>query len=417
MRREIRVATAILLTTLLSAGMVLVTAPPAGAASVRGFNGKTIKVGGFWYTADFPGAEVGAQAYFKEINKTNYLKGVKIQFVTSLNDNGDPATALTDARQLVTQDQVFAIVPDLSADNPGSYLASQGVPYVGGGYDSTYCSTKRTTSLWGYAIGGCLVPSNPPVVSNEYGQFYTYVKSKTGSADPSVALFSNDDESGSNVARLSTVAAKGIGFKVVYNKAQVPATASDYTPYVEQLMSSNGGKQPQAMACEMTEQCIPMWTALKNAGYTGAYWQPLGPIAALNSTMQGTVTISMYNNAPNPGLTALEHALDTVAPGTQPTGYANVPAYLSAAMFAAAVHNVQTKKQAITPQNVQKALSTITWSIPGLAGPITYPASSVVGTPFCTEFLSYTGGTTKMLYPYSCSTKVFRVTPQAEKVS
>ena len=81
------------------------------------------------------------------------------------------------------------------------------------------------------------------------------------------------------------------------------------------------------------------------------------------------------------------------------------------------MHKVQTKKQAITPQNVQKALSTITWSIPGLAGPITYPASSVAGTPFCTEFLGYTGGTTKMLYPYSCSTKVFRVTPQAEKVS
>ena len=46
-----------------------------------------------------------------------------------------------------------------------------------------------------------------------------------------MALFSNNNESGSNAARLSTVAANGIGSNVVYNKAKVPGTASDYTPY------------------------------------------------------------------------------------------------------------------------------------------------------------------------------------------
>ena len=81
----------------------------------------------------------------------------------------------------------------------------------------------------------------------------------------------------------------------------MPTTATDYTPYVEQLMSSNGGKQPQAIACLLTSQCIPMWTALKNVGYTGAYWTPLGAMTTLDSTMQGTVTISMYNNAPTQG--------------------------------------------------------------------------------------------------------------------
>ena len=142
---------------------------------------------------------MGAQAYFNQINKTNYLKGVKIQFVTSLNDDGDPATTLTDARQLVTQDQVFAIVPDLSADNPGSYLASQGVPYVGGGYDSTYCSTTRTTSPSGGTRPRLPRAVEPTGRLQYYDQFYAYVKSKTGSAHPTVALFSNDNESGSSV--------------------------------------------------------------------------------------------------------------------------------------------------------------------------------------------------------------------------
>ena len=50
-------------------------------------------------------------------------------------------------------------------------------------------------------------------------------------------------------------------------------------------------------------------------------------------------------------------------------------------------------------------------------GPIQYPASTVAGTPYCTEFLAYTGGATQQVYPYSCSTKVYKVTPAAEKAS
>ncbi len=155
------------------------------------------------------------------------------------------------------------------------------------------------------------------------------------------------------------MSAKGAGFTVVYNQAKVPVTASDYTPYVQQLLTSNGGKQPQAIACQLTAQCIPMWTALKNAGYTGSYWTPLGAIAALDSSMQGTVTIATFNNEPSPGLTAMENAMNAVVPGTQLTSYSNVPSYLDTAMFATAVHTVQAKKQAITPENVRKVLSTI----------------------------------------------------------
>ena len=117
-------------------------------------------------------------------------------------------------RQLVNQYKVFAIVPDLSAANPGQYLASQKILYVGGGFDYTYCSTKVTTSLWGYSIGGCLVPQNPPVVPNVYGKYYATVKAKSGSVHPTMAIFSNDNASGPNSAKTSTVAASA-GFNVV----------------------------------------------------------------------------------------------------------------------------------------------------------------------------------------------------------
>jgi len=417
MRRKGRVGASVLLAVLLSAVAACTTSAQVGATTVRGFNGKTITIGGIWSTANFSGAQVGAQGYINQINKTNYLHGIKLKWAGYVNDAQDPATALSGVRQLVNQDKVFAVVPDLSAVNPGAYLTSQKILYVGGGFDFSYCSNKVTTSLWGYSAGGCLVPSNPPVVPDTYGQFYSYVKAKTGSAHPTMAIFSNDNASGSNSARLSTVSARGAGFTVVYNQAKVPTTASDYTPYVQQLLSSNHGQQPQAIGCQLTAQCIPMWTALKNAGYTGSYWTPLGAIAALNSSMQGTVTIATFNNETSPGLTAMQNAMNAIVPGTQLTSYSNVPSYLDTAMFATAVHTVQAKKQAITPANVRNVLSTIKWGIPGLVGPIQYPASTVAGTPYCTEFLAYTGGATQQVYPYACSYKVYKVTPAAEKSS
>jgi ABC-type branched-subunit amino acid transport system substrate-binding protein len=400
----------------LSATAIGVATSQAGAATVRGFDGKTISIGGIWAPQNFSGAQTGAQAYINQVNKTNYLNGIKLKFAGYVNDGNDPATALSGIRQLINQYQVFAVVPDLSDVNPGTYMKSQQLPYVGGGFDGTYCSTKVTTTLWGFSSGGCLVPTAPPVMSNTYGKYYSYVTAKTGSAHPTDALFSSNDQSGATSVKLSTVSAKGAGFNVVYAKASVPTTASDYTPYVQQLMTANHGKQPQAISCQLTAQCIPMWTALKNAGYKGSFWSPLGPIAALASTMAGTVTLATYNNAPNPGLTTMQNAMNAVVPNTQLTGYANVPAYFDTAMFAKAVHTVQAKKQAITPQNVQKALSSMTWSIPGLVGPITYPASTVAGTPYCSQLLAYTGGSTKSIYSYSCSTKLFKVTPQAEKL-
>ena len=403
--------------TVISVTAIGLTTGQAHAATARGFDGKTITIGGIWGTANFSGAEVGVEGYVKQINRTNYLHGIKLKFAGYVNDGNDPATALSGVRQLVNQYKVFAIVPDLSAANPGQYLASQKILYVGGGFDYTYCSTKVTTSLWGYSIGGCLVPQNPPVVPNVYGKYYAFVKAKSGSVHPTMAIFSNDNASGSNSAKTSTVAAKGAGFNVVYNKASVPTTSSDYTPYVQQLMTANSGKQPQAIACQLTAQCIPMWTALKNAGYTGSYWSPLGPIPALYTSMAGTVTIAAYNDAPNAGLTAMQNAMDAVVPDTQLTSYANVQAYFATAMFATAVRTVQAKRQAITPANVRKVLSTIKWGIPGLVGPIGYPASSVAAAPNCNELLQYSGGSVQQAYPYSCSYKLFKVTPQAEKAS
>ena len=68
------------------------------------------------------------------------------------DDKQDAATALSEARRLVSQVGAFAIVGDVSANNPKDYFVQQKVPYFGGGWDATYCSPKPSTSVLRYLI-------------------------------------------------------------------------------------------------------------------------------------------------------------------------------------------------------------------------------------------------------------------------
>ena len=401
-----RNAIAVIVLLVVAGGSLTTVTGAAASTTSRGFNGTTIKVAGLGLLAEFSGADVGTQARFKRFNDTNEMPGIKIQYVGFSDDQDDPATALSDARQLVTQSGVFAIVPDLSPVNPESYLASQQVPYVGWAIDATYCSAKATTKLWGFGYDGCLVPKNPLVMPNSYESLYKYVSAKAKKSHPSVAIFSSDNQSGTSSVAFLSVSLKGAGFKVV-SKSTIPMVVSDYTPYVQQWLKSNGGKAPDVLDCLVNTQCPAVLRAVRAAGFKGTFYQTLGPIPALAATMAGTLTAAYYNTQPNPGLTQMEKDLQAFKPGTVPIGYSNVPGYFAADMFIQALKKVG--RNHITPEAVQKALSTIHWSIPGLVGPIDYPEATAVSTPACSELLSDSGTSYTVVSPYACTTKTFPV--------
>ena len=93
MRRTIQIGVGAVLAVLLSATGAGLRGGQAGAATVRGFDGKTITIGGIWGPQNFPGAQTGAQAYITQINKTNYLHGIKLKFAGFVTDGNDPASA------------------------------------------------------------------------------------------------------------------------------------------------------------------------------------------------------------------------------------------------------------------------------------------------------------------------------------
>jgi ABC-type branched-subunit amino acid transport system substrate-binding protein len=385
----------------------VLTPSASGVRSVRGFDGTTVTTAGMGVASSFGDADIGTQARYKRANDTNEVKGVKFKYTEFADDKQDPATATSEARRLVTQEQVFAIVPDLSAVNPGPFLNQQHVPYIGWAFDNTYCSQKPVSNLYGFGYNGCLVPADPPVMPDSYAGFYKYVTEKNpAKKKPSIVLFSNDNQSGQNSTKFAATSATGAGFDVVYAKGVVPLTTSDYTPYVQAWLTADGGKQPDAINCLLAAQCIPIVSAIKAAGYTGTLITPLYTDVLLKP-LAGTIAYAAYNAAPNAGLTQLEKDLDAIESGTKVTT-ANAAAYFAADKLIAAVKKVGKAK--LTPEAVQAALAKQTWEIKGFAGPNKYPASTVVSSPACTTVLEDTDGSAwKVVVPYGCSSKTFKV--------
>jgi ABC-type branched-subunit amino acid transport system substrate-binding protein len=404
--RRLKTGSTVIVLAVVTAFATAMMAPSAsGVRSVRGFDGKTITVAGLGLGAQFAPAVVGTQARLKRFNDTNEIPGIKIKYTEFADDNSDPAKSTSEARRLVTQEGVFAILPDFSAVNPGPYLNQQHVPYLGFAFDDTYCSQKPTTKLYGFGYSGCSVPANPPVAIDSYAQQYKYMVDKTGKQHPTVALFSNDNQSGKSSSRTSATAAEGAGFKVVYAKGSVPMTTSDYAPYVQAWLTSDGGKQPDFISCNLATQCLPIWNALKAASFKGTYWTPLG-LDLFAGPLEGTIASGFFNTDPNPGLTQMNKDLDAVREG-KPLGIFTQQAYFAADMFIQALKKIPKDK--ITPEAVQKVLSTQTWQIKGLVGPVKYPASTVVSTPSCSSLTTSDGTTFKIVQPYSCTSKTFKL--------
>jgi ABC-type branched-subunit amino acid transport system substrate-binding protein len=82
--------------------------------------------------ADFAPAIAGAQAYFDWVNAGGGVNGRRIDFAHKLDDQSDPSTDASQARTLIEQDHVFAVVPVATPSfSGGPFLSENDVPTFG----------------------------------------------------------------------------------------------------------------------------------------------------------------------------------------------------------------------------------------------------------------------------------------------
>jgi ABC-type branched-subunit amino acid transport system substrate-binding protein len=402
------VAAALVATTLAA------TVSGAGAAKqVRGFDGTTVKLAGIGIGAQFADAGTAAEARIKRFNDTNEIKGIKLSWAGFADDKQDPATTLSEARRLVTQEQVFAITADTSQFNPGDYFTQQHVPYFGWGFDATYCSHNPSTTLWGFSFTGCLLNADPSVIANANQNQYDMVSKATGKKNPTVFLVGNDSTSSKISIKNQTLSNAKVGFKVVGTDNTMPLPpVPDYTPYAQKAMTADNGNPPDVISCLLSTDCINLWGLIKAQGYKGAF---------ISNVYSGAITKIMAGSYANiffvspdqntPAQQQMAKDINAIKAGSgDALSSAQVAGYGSTDMFIAALKTVAKKgKSNITPENVQKAAANQTWEIKGLTGPVAYPKSTVVPAPYCTALVQAAadGSTWSEAFPYTCNAKQY----------
>ncbi len=82
--------------------------------------------------ADFAPAIAGAQAYFDWVNAQGGVNGRRIDLAYKLDDQSDPSMDASQARTLIEQDHVFAVVPVATPSfSGGPFLSEHDVPTFG----------------------------------------------------------------------------------------------------------------------------------------------------------------------------------------------------------------------------------------------------------------------------------------------
>ena len=383
------------------------------AAAARGFDGTTVTVGGLGLASNFqPGASNGAQARIKAFNDDNEIKGVKIEFVGFTDDAQSPATALSETRRLVVQESVFAIVPTLSQYVPGDYVTQQKVPVFGWGFSPAYCSPKPTTKGWAFGWSGCQNNPEAPVAPDGGKAQYEYISKKTGKAQPTITLVSNDTQGGKQGVELAKVYLEGAGFKVTGASNQMPPLAvADYTPYAQAAMQGSDGEAPDAILCILSTDCLGLYDKISSSGYGGTFMSPLYSdilVKALEGSAVSTLFVPF--NQQTDGVDRLKQVLDDYQQGLSAkldtgtfAGYASTDMFIQALKSAA-----KGGASKITPEAVQKAASEMTWKIDGLAGPVIYPKASQVSYPWCSALSVSDGTKWDQVQAFSCSKKQYK---------
>jgi len=388
------------------------TTESASSGPVRGFDGTTVKLAGIGIKAQLPGSEWGARARIKRFNDTNEIKGVKLEYEEFVDDKFDPAVALSEVRRLVTQTKVFALVGDVTPVSPGAYTKEQHVPVFGYAFDNSYCSQEPDPTIWSFGFIGCVVPDNPKTLPDNLVELYDYASKELGTPHPTIALFNTDTASGHKSSDNALITLKGDGFDTLPALPIIPPPpVTDYTPFVQRILTSDHGHAPQVVACYAATDCVPMWLQMKAAGFKGIFYHTIYA-DQLVKPMAGTVVgVGWANFAdPTPAVTQLSDDVKAVK-ADQGLDIGVAAGYFSTDMFISALKKAYAKDGAkgITPEKVRAAASTMTWEIKGLVGPTKYPESSVKPTPACGTLAKSDGTSWKTLIPFTCASRSFPV--------
>jgi ABC-type branched-subunit amino acid transport system substrate-binding protein len=349
----------------------------------------------------------GTQARFNEANASGEIPcGRKIDFLGSVDDGSSTETDLAATRQIIDEDKAFAIVPTYTPflQSASTYINEKQVPTIGWGVSPGFCPTSNFSSTYLFGFTGCAAAADPGYVSDT-SEIYDKLFSAQGQGSAqgkTIALIANNQATAQAGLTSEGREFTAAGMKIVYSQAPVPAPPSvvtDYSPYVQALMTSASGKPPSMISLLLNApNGFPLTKALRQAGYKGLILQGSG----YSTQLTAAAATTFYGNqwatveAPTPAMTAIISTLNKG--GVTAIGQPELAGYFAADMFVDVLKKVGAD---LTPQRFQQVASTFTYSIPTVVGPTVFPAGFLT-SPSCSEIVGSDGTKWSVAVPYTC---------------
>jgi branched-chain amino acid transport system substrate-binding protein len=302
--------------------------PDAASAnsSAPGVTKTSITIGNVVSLSGPFGAQFSEQntAFLAAIDAQNAKGGVdgRTIKVATEDDQSSPSGDLTAAQSLVEAKGVFMIAQDTSlANGASSYLESNDIPAV------SSASNPQVGDLPNYFIGDGAINPSPTVAATTTGLILKKIgATKVGALAQSIAA------QGGQAAEETVASAKAAGLQAGYLNTTLPATITDWTPYV--LGVKNSGTDAVNPALTAADSLAFLTAAnqqglhlklLLDTGYnfgflTSATTEPL---------MQGVYVLAHYapSELNTPGTKAEDAALKKYGHFTNPSDYITSDGY------------------------------------------------------------------------------------------
>jgi len=387
-------------------GSLAVSGSAGAQSSVRGVTDSSIKVSGLGYSAFYEEAGKAAKARFDAANKNNEIPGGrKIDYIGFTDDKSSGDTNLSESRRLVTEEQVFGIAPVLSPafQTAGAFLNQSKVPTIGWGISSAFCDSSNKY-IFGFT--GCLVPDPPTYPGNTWGELMNqYFKNQgvsTGAKGKTAAIIADNNDSGKSGVEVISATAEAVGMKVVYAEAAMPAppaTVSDFTPYVQDMLTSNNGKQPDVVFLVVAPSNVyGLGPALTQAGFTGVDTNAVAYAPSFAGLTKGWQAFTQFAT-PESTSSEMQQINQTLqAAGITNVGQPGLAGYFAADMF---VQILKKVGKDLTPEKFQAVAAKFKYQIPNVVGPTVYPAGFKAGSP-CGQLAESNGSTYKVTADFAC---------------
>lgn len=389
------------------------TAPDSGGGgAARGVTDTEITIGGLAALTSpqggYPGADVAAKARFERANREGGIHGRTINYIGTKDDGEDAGRNLDLARQLVQQDEVFAIVPAIGQGllpQSSDFLEEQQVPFVGYGFMPGFCGTS-----FGFGFNGCLIPPGGDLANTSLAD--PLVDHLEMDESSSVAIISYDNEAGRTAMAQVEAVFERRGVRVVLADSSVPTNdATDFTPWVERIMTADDGEPPTAVAnVTLFNNTVGLTGALRDAGYAGATVNYLtyvpGLLAAqpqVAAALQDTFVTTQWLPEEFGGTAIDQIKADLEAIGEDPTiGYATSIGYWSADVM---VQMLEAVGADLTPETFDQIVNG-GWTYEPVGdpigiGPVEFPRDHAQPTP-CAAMVQVKGDAYEPVLPMSC---------------